>query len=139
ITRLAQEQGGELCLDLVRHAFATMLRHGLPRASVMQELDALLPELGELQVIDELHHLAETRIHVALLPPPLAPPAQRSLPEVMILALRDRHVELVLHPRLDGAEHAALAFQRVVLRQGQPAAQDTAPPAGGPPAPVRPT
>src|SRR5262249_36974139 len=115
----AQQQIGELGLNPVRHPFATMLRHFFARASIVQELHALLAELGELQVVDEPHHLAQAGVDVALLRAHLADPERRPLPELVVLALRDRHVELVLHARLDGTQHAALAFERVVLGKEQ--------------------
>src|SRR5262249_30186781 len=124
ITRLAEEQVGELRLNLVRHPLATMLRHASSQASIMQELHALLAELGELQVVDEPHHLAQAGVDVALLRTHLADTERRPLPERVVLALRDRHLELVLHPRLDGAEHAPLAFERVILGEEQLETED---------------
>src|SRR5437867_1537028 len=86
---------------------------------VVQELDLLLAELGHLQLLDEMYDLAQTAVDVRLVGADLAHAKGRLLPEIVVVALGDRHVELVLHARLDGTQHAALALQRVVLRQPQ--------------------
>src|SRR5262245_42158907 len=85
----------------------------------MEELEALLADLGSLELLDEVHALAEAAVDVCLVATDLAHAEQRALPEVVVLALGDRHVELVLHPRLDRAEHAPLALERVVVVQQQ--------------------
>ena len=71
IVRLAQQQRRQLGLDQMGDAIATVLRHR-PSASVVQELDPLLAELGELQAVDELDHLAEARVDVRLVRADLA-------------------------------------------------------------------
>src|SRR5262249_56473695 len=87
--------------------------------SVVQELHPLLAEFGELQAVDELDHLAQAGVDVRLIGAHLAHAQDGPLPMIVLLALGDRHVEGVLDPRLDGAEHAALALQRMVLGQQQ--------------------
>src|SRR4029453_4746929 len=87
VTRLAQQEPGQLGPDQVRHAIATMLSHRLLRPSVVQELDPLLAQLGELQAVDELHDLAQARVHVTLLRPDLAHAEDGSLPVIVLLAL----------------------------------------------------
>src|SRR5262249_49893146 len=119
VTRFPQQQVRELRLDQVCHALATVLRHRILPRSIVQELQPFLAELGELQAVDELYHLSEARIDVPLRPPDLAHPEDRALPQVVVVALRDRHVELVLHSRLDRAQHAALPLEGMVLGQPQ--------------------
>src|SRR5262249_24595277 len=92
--------------------------------SVVQELDPLLAELGELEVVDETHHLTQAAIDVRLIGSDLAHAEDRALPEVVVLAFRDRDVELLLHPRLDRPQHAPLALERVGLRQPELEAED---------------
>src|SRR5437667_5981587 len=87
--------------------------------SVMEELEALLAQLGELEPVDEAHDFPEAGVHVPLVPPHLAYPQGRALPVIVVGALGDRDVELALHARLDAPEHAALALERVVLGQPQ--------------------
>src|SRR5262245_7789746 len=94
-------------------------RRSATLASIMQELDALGAELGELEAVDELDDLPETCVHVGLIGADLADAERDPLPEVVVVALRDRHVEGVAHPRLDRPDHAALPLERVVLGEQQ--------------------
>ena len=66
ILRLAQQERRQLRLDAdARRAPADRSAIAAP-PSVVQELDALLAELGELQVVDEAHDLAQARVDVRL-------------------------------------------------------------------------
>src|SRR2546429_1325014 len=90
--------------------------HGL---SVVEELEALLAHLGELEPVDEADDFAETAVHVRLLPSDLAHAEGRALPVIVVGAFRDRDVELVLYARLDRPQHTALALERVILGEQQ--------------------
>src|SRR5947207_10726258 len=89
------------------------------RLSVVEELEALLAHLGELEPVDEADDFAETAVHVRLLPSDLAHAEGRALPVIVVGAFRDRDVELVLHARLDAPQHAAFALERVILAEPQ--------------------
>src|SRR6185503_12669082 len=94
-------------------------RSAMRRSRVVQELDPLLGELRDLELPDEADDLPQAAVDVRFVRTDLADAEERALPEVVVLALGDRDVELVLHARLDGAQHAALALQRMVLGQEQ--------------------
>src|SRR3989454_11668426 len=87
--------------------------------SVVEELEALFAHLGELEPVDEADDFPEAAVHVRLLRPDLAHAEGRALPVIVVGAFRDRDVELVLHTRLDGPQHAALALERVILGEQQ--------------------
>src|SRR5213593_1332424 len=129
-------------------------------SSIVEELEALLAHLGELEPVDEVDDSPQAAVHVRLVRADLAHAEGRALPVIVVGALRDRDVELVLHARLDGPQHAALALERVILGEQQlepehadhhgpgaarvrPYARPPARPwprrvgAGGPPAPPR--
>src|SRR5437899_13059063 len=91
----------------------------IQRLSVVEELEALLAHLGELEPVDEADDFAETAVHVRLLPSDLAHAEGRALPVIVVGAFRDRDVELVLYARLDGPQHAAFALERVILGEQQ--------------------
>ena len=56
ITRLAQQERRQLGADTMRDPIAPMMvGHPPSDRSVVQELDAFLAELGELETVDELH------------------------------------------------------------------------------------
>src|SRR2546427_11867936 len=88
-------------------------------SSRVEELQACLAHLGELEPVDEVDDLPQAAVHVRLVRADLAHAEGRALPVIVVGALRDRDVELVLHARLDGPQHAALALERVVLGQQQ--------------------
>src|SRR2546428_12682627 len=88
-------------------------------SSIVEELEALLAHLGELEPVYEVDDSPQAAVHVRLVRADLAHAQGRALPVIVIGALRDRDVELVLHARLDGAQHAALPLERVVLGKQQ--------------------
>jgi hypothetical protein len=76
----------------------------------VQELELLFPELGELHVVDATHDLTERAVDEWLIRADLADPEHRPLPEVVVVGLGDRDVELVADARLDRSQNAALPF-----------------------------
>src|SRR5205814_9532318 len=80
-------------------------RSAIAPGSVVEELEALLAHLGELEPVDEADDFAETAVHVRLLPSDLAHAEGRALPVIVVGAFRDRDVELVLYARLDRPQH----------------------------------
>src|SRR5213594_644407 len=88
-------------------------------SSIVEELEALLAHLGELEPVDELDDSPQAAVHVRLVRADLAHAEGRALPVIVVGALRDRDVELVLHARLDGPQHAAFALERVILGEQQ--------------------
>src|SRR5438094_1714852 len=88
-------------------------------SSIVEELEALLAHLGELEPVDEVDDSPQAAVHVRLVRADLAHAEGRALPVIVVGALRDRDVELVLHARLDGPQHAALALERVILGEQQ--------------------
>src|SRR5437764_1061232 len=94
-------------------------RSAIAPGSVVEELEALLAHLGELEPVDEADDFAETAVHVRLLPSDLAHAEGRALPVIVVGAFRDRDVELVLYARLDRPQHAALALELVILGEQQ--------------------
>src|SRR5262245_27881507 len=103
--------------DCTRCATRSGRRSAMAASSVVEELDPLPTQLGHPELLDELDNVTEAAVNVLAIGAHLAHPEDGALPEIVLLALRDRHVELVLHPRLDHAQHAPLALERVVLGQ----------------------
>src|SRR5439155_6637623 len=98
-----------------RWATRSWRRSAMARRSVVEELEALLAHLGELEPVDEADDFPETAVHVRLFRSDLAHTVGLALPVIVVGAFRDRDVVLVLHARLDGLQHAALALERVIL------------------------
>src|SRR5262249_160143 len=105
--------------DCTRCATRSGRRSAMAVSSVVEELEPLRAQLGHPELLDELDDVTETAVDVLAIGAHLAHPEDGALPEIVLLALRDRHVELVLHARVDRAEHAPLALERVVLGQQQ--------------------
>src|SRR4029453_17463553 len=74
-----------------------------------------LPHFGDVEILDEAHHLAQCAVDVPGVGPDLRDAEHRALPEIVVIAFRNRDVEGVGDTGLDLAQHAALALQRVVL------------------------
>src|SRR5690349_18981036 len=79
--------------------------------SIVQELELLVTELGDLHVVDVAHDLAQRRIHERLVGADLRDAEQPALPQIVVARFGDRHVELVADPSLDRAQHAPLPLQ----------------------------
>ena len=106
---------GQLRLDQVRDTFGAPLRH---RASVVEELELLLAELGELQIVDEAYDLAQAACRRA--PGRHRPGSRRASARCQRSWSSHSAIETlnVFWTRaLIVAEHAALALERVVLGQ----------------------
>src|SRR5437773_8768747 len=88
-------------------------------SSIVEELEALLAHLGELEPVDEVDDRPQAAVHVRLVRADLAHAEGRALPVIVVSAFRDRDVELVLYARLDGPQHAAFALERVILGEQQ--------------------
>src|SRR5207253_9502188 len=116
VLRLFEQQARELGLHEVRNALRSPACHGaLPWRSVVEELDALGPELGELEPVDETHDFLQTPLDVRLLGPHLRYAERGAPPEAPAPALRARRAARGLRPRLERAAHATLPLSRTVL------------------------
>src|SRR5262245_8746166 len=64
--------------------------------SVGNELHLLIEKLGELDALDEVEHLVDDRVHEGPFVADDREAQRRPLPEVEVIDLGDRHVELLL-------------------------------------------
>ena len=81
----------------------------------MEELDIGFTDLSQVQTVDETDSRLQSAINVGLIRANLAETELGFLPEIMLITLGNRHVELVTDPVFDFPQDGALFLERVAL------------------------
>ena len=81
----------------------------------MEKLDLGFADLSQVQVFDETDSRLQSAINVGLVRANLAETKLGFLPEVLLITLGNRHVELVADPVFDFPQDGALFLERVTL------------------------
>ena len=85
----------------------------------MNDFAARIGQLGKPGAFDKLDDVLQGRLHHRLAATDDGKAQYRALPKVLITALCDGNVELIRYPSLDAFDDAALALERVILRQSE--------------------
>jgi hypothetical protein len=83
----------------------------------MQKLEFFCANFGKMEVIDKAHDRAQGTVNVCLIRPHLANAEQSFLPQIVFVALGDRHIELIADASFDFPQYCAFVLERVTLRQ----------------------
>jgi hypothetical protein len=81
----------------------------------MKKLDSRFADLSQVQIFDETDSRLQSAINVGLIRANLAETKLGFLPEVVLITLGNRHVELVADPVFDFPQDGALFLERVAL------------------------
>jgi len=67
----------------------------------MQKLEFFRADFGEMEIIDEAYDCVQGTVNVCLIYPYLANTEQSFLPQIVFVALGDRHIELIADASFD--------------------------------------
>lgn len=91
----------------------------------MEDFDLLLADFGQVEVFDEADDLTKGAINVSCITSDLRNSENGTLPEVLCIALCDRHIERIGDARFDLLEHATLSLERVIFGYEERELQNT--------------
>src|SRR5579871_2461274 len=91
----------------------------------MQDFQVFLAQRSQTQRFDKVHHLAQRAVDKGAVAAHLADAQLGALPQIVIVGLGNRDVELVAHAILNRAQHLALALERMIVGQEQGQAKNS--------------